>query len=792
MGSVGEPVRLVVHGHFYQPPRENPWTEEVPVEPSAAPFHDWNERITAECYRPNGWARVVDEHGRIETIVDNYEHLSFDAGPTLLSWLETHHPDVLARMVAADAAAGGGIAQAYNHSILPLAPERDVRTQIRWGLADFVHRFGRPASALWLPETAVNDAVLQVLVDEGVGATILAPGQAAAVRPLGAGDDAWHDVDATTVATGVPHLWKDPQGRSIAVVFYDGPLSHDLAFALTGLSSQDLVARVVDAAADGTPVLVATDGETFGHHHKFADRALAYAFEHEAPANSVRTGTLAELVAEVPASHEVRVRESSWSCFHGVGRWREDCGCSTGGEPGWNQAWRAPLRAALDILRDHATEVFERRGREVFDDPWSARDAYVDVLSGATGRTAFTDAWVREGADATLALALLESQRQALLMYTSCGWFFNDLAGLETVQVLRYAARLVDLLFEIDEPAPVDSFLDVLEGARSNRPEEGTGRDIWVRTVEPSRVDAGRVVAHLALLDLLEGREAGGTVGGHVVLSHERRQRRRGGIVGSAGRVELEHRRTGRRTAHVYAAVRLAGLQVVGASRLADAARDDDCFSRLDAATGDGSRLTDVLRVIDECFGPAEFGLDAALPDAAGDIVASAASALTDRVGAALEQLWLDNRAVLDSLVVAGHPLDPDLRAPIELAVGRRLRASLAEVAGPVSDAPEAAANAARAASDAAWEARRLGVTGSARVAAVLADAVLAATRRALAEPDVPEWPQLVSDLLALRRPLRTGIDLDRAQELVVEALTTAPGDEQVARLAVALGVAVP
>jgi hypothetical protein len=242
----------------------------------------------------------------------------------------------------------------------------------------------------------------------------------------------------------------------------------------------------------------------------------------------------------------------------------------------------------------------------------------------------------------------------------------------------------------------------------------------------------------------------------------------------------------------VYAAVRLAGLQVVGATRPADVDRDDECFARLEAVTGAGARITEVLRVVDECFGPGEFGLDAALPDAAGDIVASAASALTDRVGAALEQLWLDNRAVLDSLVVAGHPLDPELRAPIELAVGRRLRASLAEVAGPVSDAPEAAANAARAASDAAWEARRLGVTGSARVAAVLADAVLAATRRALAEPDVPEWPQLVSDLLALRRPLRTGVDLDRAQELVVEALTTAPGDEQVARLAVALGVAVP
>jgi Domain of unknown function (DUF3536) len=362
------------------------------------------------------------------------------------------------------------------------------------------------------------------------------------------------------------------------------------------------------------------------------------------------------------------------------------------------------------------------------------------------------------------------------------------------VQVLRYAARLGDLLAEVGEPAPVDEFLALLERARSNRDEEGSGRDIWYRHVEPSRVDADRVVAHVALLDLLEGREALGTVGGHVVLTHERRRRRHGAVVGTAGRVELEHRRTGRRSAHVYAAVRLAGLQVVGATRPADAARDDECFARLEAVTGAGAgaRITDVLRVVDECFGPGEFGLDAALPDAAGDIVASAAAALTDRVGSALEQLWLDNRAVLDSLVVAGHPLDPELRAPIELAVGRRLRASLSEVAGPAGDAPEVAAAATRAAADAAWEARRLGVTGSGRVAEALADAVLAATRRALGEPESDEWPAIVEGLLALRRPLGTGIDLDRAQELLVDALAASPGDERVVALAVALGVAVP
>ncbi|HEX2382181.1 MAG TPA: DUF3536 domain-containing protein, partial [Acidimicrobiales bacterium] len=490
-------VRLVVHGHFYQPPRENPWTEEVAVEPGAAPYHDWNERITAECYRPNGWARVLDEHGRVTEIVDNYEHLSFNVGPTLLSWLEIHRAEVYERMLDADRTGGGAIAQAYNHMILPLANERDLRTQIRWGLADFEHRFGRATRGMWLPETAVNDNVLCALVDEGVGFTILAPSQADG-----------------PVSGGEPYRWMHPDGsgRSITLVFYDGDISHDLAFGLTGLSSQELIRRVVVAAGDGTPVCVATDGETFGHHHKFADRALAYAFSHEAGAAGVRVLNAAQLVDEEPPVREVRVHESAWSCAHGVRRWKDDCGCHTGGEPGWNQAWRAPLREALDLVRDHGAEVFERRGREVLHDPWAARDAYIDVLLGELTIDDFLAQHSPPGADHVLVLTLLEEQRHALLMYTSCGWFFNDLAGTETVQILRYAARAIDLLDEMGEPVDVDRFFDVLGRARSNVEAEGDGRAIWQRHVEPSRVDADRVVAHLALISLLEDRDPPSTL----------------------------------------------------------------------------------------------------------------------------------------------------------------------------------------------------------------------------------------------------------------------------------------
>jgi alpha-amylase/alpha-mannosidase (GH57 family) len=307
---VSDEVVLVVHGHFYQPPRENPWTEEVSIEPSAAPFHDWNARITAESYRPNGWARVLDERGRVAQIVDNYEHLSFNVGPTLLSWLQAHAPDVYDRMIAADAIGGGAIAQAYNHAILPLCDERDARTQIRWGLADFAHRFGRGATGLWLPETAANDDVLALLVEEGVRFTILAPGQAVAVRALDG--DEWADVSDGSIVGGRPYRWNHPDGeRSLEVVFYDGGISHDLAFGLTGLSSEELLRRVRDAAGDGSPVCIATDGETFGHHHKFAERALAYAFAHEAALAGVRVTNANELVLDEPATHEVRIRESA-------------------------------------------------------------------------------------------------------------------------------------------------------------------------------------------------------------------------------------------------------------------------------------------------------------------------------------------------------------------------------------------------------------------------------------------------------------------------------------------------
>jgi alpha-amylase/alpha-mannosidase (GH57 family) len=779
---MSEPTALVVHAHFYQPPRENPWTEVVAAEPSAAPFHDWNARITSECYRPNGWARVVDERERVIAIVDNYAHLSFNVGPTLLSWLETHEPEVLARMIEGDRTGGGAIAQAYNHMILPLATERDIRTQVRWGIADFRLRFGREPEGMWLPETAVNDTVLGVLADEGISFTILAPHQAKSVRPLDDGE-AWHAVDSGTLDARRTYRWCDPRDadRHVDLVFYDGPISHELAFGLTSLPAETLINRVKAIAPDGGLVAVATDGESFGHHHHFAERTLAYALPIAAPREGVDVTSIARYMADHPPTWQARVHESAWSCVHGVGRWREDCGCSTGGAPGADQAWRKPLRDALDLLRDTGVEVFERRGAKVFHDPWAARDAYVDVVLGARAVETFAAEHIT--GDLVEALTLIEQQRHALLMYTSCAWFFWDLAGLETIQCLRYAARAMDLLAELGEQPPIGGFFETLMQARSNQPGEGTGVDVWRRHVDPARVDVTRVVAHVALAGLLERKRPAGSITSWDVLEDKHRDSVRGALVVNAGRLTLRHRRTLRVTRHAYAVVFIGSFEVIGSVRPADDDRDDSDVRDLFEALDRGERLTALLRLIDERFGPEEFGLDRALPDAAEQIVAGAASLLEDRFADAFERLYGFNRRELTSLVRAGLPLPPVIRLPAELALGRRLEAEITAQHGSWDPhAYEAALATAR-------EAESYGLSIDApRARAALEQTLDAAVRRAAnGEPDAVNAALAVRDLA---RSLGVGIDVSRPQEVVYDALL-AGGRDDLRPLAEALGLAV-
>lgn len=461
---------LVIHGHFYQPPRENPWTGEVEPEPSAAPYHDWNERIHAECYAPN---------------VVNYPHISFNFGPTLLTWLERHHPDTYEKILAADkesaarrAGHGNAIAQAYGHAILPLCNARDRVTQIVWGLADFRYRFGRKAEALWLPETAANDDVLALLIDHGMRYVILSPNQA-----------------KTKVNSADVYLFRHPDGsnRSLAVFFYNGPLTQAIAFEKALRSSRELVEQFIRAAAAGDLVNVATDGETYGHHFKFGDLCLAHALEVEAKTAGFWITNYGEYLDRYPPELEVKIDNglngegSSWSCVHGVSRWSRDCGCHTGGKPGWNQSWREPLREALNFLRDDTAIKFENLGSELLRDPWAARNDYIAViLDERRARDEFFERHAVRPMDESRVLKLLEMQRSALLMFTSCGWFFSDLAGIETIQVMRYAARVIDLQRQLGFEPPQESFLELMAQAKSNEPEKGNGADIFLRAARPS------------------------------------------------------------------------------------------------------------------------------------------------------------------------------------------------------------------------------------------------------------------------------------------------------------------
>ncbi|HXF49139.1 MAG TPA: DUF3536 domain-containing protein [Verrucomicrobiae bacterium] len=508
---------LVIHGHFYQPPRGNPWTGEIEAEPSAHPFPNWNERIFQECYRSNAFAEILDEGGRVLKVVNNYSGISFNFGPTLFSWLERFHSETYEKIIDADRQSarsrgghGNAIAQAYVHAILPLCNDRDRRTLVRWGMAEFKHRFGRKPEALWLPETACNEETLGVLIDAGLKYVILSPAQAAAVKtvpalsvrnpkasPLGspgAPASGGTDVGNGNLDTSIPYrcLHPDGSGRSIAVFFYNDAVSKAIAFEGVLISSQTLIDRFEAQLAPGRRLVsAAVDGESFGHHFRYGERGLAYALEEEAPRRGFWITNFSEYLEHHPPAMEVEIKKgpdgkgTAWSCPHGLGRWYADCGCRVYQKEGWNQAWRGPLRQALDLLRDQAAHFFEDAG--LFTDPWKARDAYVEVILNPKTLPKFLAEHVKTSSKnaKTKAASHLELQKNALLMYSSCGWFFDDISGLESVLILKFAGRVLDYFEELGIKSPKKGFLEILAESKSNLPEMGNGADIFNRKVEP-------------------------------------------------------------------------------------------------------------------------------------------------------------------------------------------------------------------------------------------------------------------------------------------------------------------
>ena len=510
---------ICIHGHFYQPPRENPWLEAIELQDSAYPYHDWNERILAECYAPNTVSRILDGEGRIIELPNNYSRISFDFGPTLLSWMKEKSPETYEAILAADRISrarfsghGSAMAQAYNHMIMPLANRRDKYTQVLWGIRDFEHRFGRPPEGMWLPETAADLETLDIMAELGIRFTILSTHQASEVRPPG--QDSWTDVSGRRIDPTMPYELNLPSGRKISLFFYDGPISQAVSFEHLLSSGERLLQRLMGAfGQDGArPQLVhiATDGETYGHHQQHGDMALAYALQKIESDNGTRLTNYGEFLEKYPPTHEVRIFENtSWSCQHQVGRWWRDCGCNSGGFPGWNQGWRTPLRASLDWLRDTLAPLYEQHAGRFLKDPWEARNDYISVVLDRSQDN--VDRFLMRHASRHLSesekvtvLKLLGAQRCAMLMYTSCGWFFDELSGIETVQVIQYAGRAVQLAEATCGVVLEPDFTARLEQAKSNIPEHRDGRLIYEKFVKPGAVDLKRVAAHYAVSSIFE------------------------------------------------------------------------------------------------------------------------------------------------------------------------------------------------------------------------------------------------------------------------------------------------
>jgi alpha-amylase/alpha-mannosidase (GH57 family) len=507
---------ICIHGHFYQPPRENAWLEAIEVQDSAHPYHDWNERISAECYGPNAASRILDDKQRvIKNIVNNYAKMSFNFGATLLSWMEVNDPETYEEILEADRQSirqfgghGSAIAQVYNHIIMPLANRKDKETQIIWGIRDFIHRFKREPEGMWLAETAVDIETLELLAANNIKFSIFAPRQAKAVRLIGT--EEWHEVNDRTVDTKRSYLCKLPSGKEITLFFYDGDISQSVAF--NGLLNdgrrfaENLLASFDDRET-AQLVHVATDGETYGHHHKHGDMALAFCLDYIEKNENVRLTNYAEFAANFSPLYEAQIIEnSSWSCVHGIERWRNDCGCNSGGHSGWNQKWRKPLRDALDWLRDTTANLFEQQGAVMLKDCWAARNDYISIVLKRSDDNIkrFLRDYVKDDVNSTRVLRMMEMQRHAMLMYTSCGWFFDEISGIETTQVLQYACRSIQLTRQLTDVDVEQEFLKRLEMAPSNVPSLENGLNIYRKFVTPSKINLQRVGMHYAVSSIFE------------------------------------------------------------------------------------------------------------------------------------------------------------------------------------------------------------------------------------------------------------------------------------------------
>lgn len=679
---------VCIHGHFYQPPRENPWLEETELEDSAHPHHDWNEKITAQCYAPNATSRILDPQNRIIQIVNNYSKISFNFGPTLLSWLERHDPATYRSILEADELSrqrysghGSALAQVYNHMIMPLANRRDKTTQVLWAMQDFGERFKREPEGMWLPETAVDLETLEVLADAGILFTILAPRQAARIREP-ARNCRWHDVGDGRIDPSRAYRCHLPSGKTICLFFYDAPVSSDIAFNGLLNSGDSFARRLVGTFSSSRHwsqlVHIATDGETFGHHHRYGDRALAYCLHVIESQNLARLTNYGEYLERHPPTHQVEIYEnSSWSCVHGVERWRNHCGCNSGTQPGSHQGWRKPLREAMDWLRDTVAVIFDEKASQMLNSPWDARNGYIKVVLQRSPEIIEEFFSLHAARELTVeekrnALMLLEMQRNAMLMYTSCGWFFDEVSGIETVKVMQYAAMVIQLAERLGGGPLEEEFLNRLESVPGNL--HNNARRVYELYVDPMKLDLLRVGVHYAISSLFEDYTEETRLYCYRVEREIHKVHGSGKLRLAIGKAHVSSDLTWERDTLSYAVLHLGDHNINGAVRKF---QGEEAFSLMEnesLAVFDRGDILELIRVLDRHFGMNSFSIWHLFKDEQRKVVNQVLELTYTDIEVSCRRIFVNYHAVMSFLRDLSIPLPKPLAMAAEYIINVDLR----------------------------------------------------------------------------------------------------------------------
>lgn len=680
---------ICIHGHFYQPPRENPWLREVELQDSAYPYHDWNERITAECYARNAASRIQNNEGCITSIINNYEYISFNFGPTLLEWMEKKAPDTFQAILEADKKSqerfsghGSAIAQAYNHMILPLANARDRETQVLWGIRDFETRFQRRPEGMWLAETAADTDTLEILAAQGIRFTILSPYQAARYRKIG--EKNWKEASGGRIDPRRPYRCHLPSGRHIDLFFYDGPVSQGIAFEgllNSGEAFANRLARQLDFDTNEPQLMhIATDGETYGHHHPLGEMALSYCLSHIEKQQPARLSIYGEYLEMFPPRWEAEIIEnSSWSCAHGVERWRSNCGCSTGGQSGWNQEWRAPLREALDWLRDQLIEVYESQMAPFTSSPWEARNNYIQLILDRSEEKEAS--FLRKHADKELeaeekvkVLKLLEMQYHSMLMYTSCGWFFDEVTGIETMQDLFYAARAIQLCSEVSGRELEEEFIQRLEKARSNLPEQVNAANAYRKTVQPAILDLTRVAAHYAVSSLFTRYPEVLPLYTYTAISNELDYFEAGREKLVIGRVILKSQISREKDQLSFAILHLGDHHLFGGVRKFENKENYDAMRDQIKEAFDKSNVFDVMMLMDKHFGSHNYSFWHLFKDMQKQVLNQVLGQNTDDIERQFLRIYEQNYPLIQAMQQLGQELPRALRTTVDFVMNVRFR----------------------------------------------------------------------------------------------------------------------